>query len=110
METRINNKEHMEYLVVLLHLRSLNVTECDGKMIRNGEEEMILKEVFFVSFKLFYQHSKERRLEANHEKSQTGQLLTIPNTVPATPSHNGKWEQNQQQMKNEKNSQFLNPT
>lgn len=100
----------MEYLIVLLQLRSLNGTECEGKMIRNGEEEMIMKEVFFVSFKVFYQHSKERRLEGNHEKSQTGQPLTIPNTVPATPSHNGKWEQKNQQMKNETNSQFLNPT
>jgi len=31
-------------------------------MIRNGEEEMIMKEVFFVSFKVFYQHSKGRGL------------------------------------------------
>jgi hypothetical protein len=54
---------------------------------------MVIKEVFFVSFKVFYQHSKKRRLEENNKKSQTEQPLTIPNTVPASPSHNGKWEQ-----------------
>jgi hypothetical protein len=65
---------------------------------------MIMKEVFFVSFKVFYQHSKKRRLEENHEKSQTGQPLTIPISVPALPGHNGKWKQKYQQMKNETNS------
>jgi len=100
----------MEYLVVLLQLRSLNGREWEGKFIRNGEEEMIMKEVFFVSFKVFYQHSKKRRLEENYKKSQTGQPLTIPNTASASPSHNWKWEQKYQQMKNETNSQFLNPT
>jgi hypothetical protein len=65
---------------------------------------MIMKEVFFVSFKVFHQHLKNRRLEENHEKSQTGQPLTIPNTVPDSPSHNGKWEQKYQQMKKETNS------
>lgn len=76
-------------------------------MVRNGEQEVIMKEEFFVSFKVFYQHSKERRLEKNLEKSQTGQPLTIPNTVPATSSHNVKWEQKNQQIKNETKSNFL---
>jgi hypothetical protein len=71
-----------------------------GKMIKNCEEVMIMKEVFFVSFKVLYQHSKERSLKENNEKSQTGQPLTIPNTIPATPSHNKKWEKKNQQMKN----------
>lgn len=39
-------------------------------------------------------------------KNLTGQ----PSTGPATPTHNGKWEQKNQQKKNETNSQFLNPT
>jgi hypothetical protein len=34
-----------------------------GKMIKNGEGVMIMNKVFFVSFKVMYQHSKERRLK-----------------------------------------------
>jgi hypothetical protein len=59
------------------------------KIIRNGEEVIVLKEEFLVSFNVLYQHSKDRRHEENHKKSQSGQVLTIPNTIPATPSPNG---------------------
>jgi hypothetical protein len=38
------------------------------KMIRNGEEVMMLKEEFLVSFNVLYQYSKDRRLEKNHAK------------------------------------------